>query len=223
MYPSETCISVTANSSVEKKTITFRLFGSFFFFFSQFSLIFRWIQPIGVHDVHIHRDWSCWAFSTHCHCHSSSEAQVRSRSVPSHIFGKQNSKNESRLGKRGSVCSLTWSPWIFAVLFVYSCPIITTGRRTGERSTESNCTHRRDRWASHCSSYLLLSSHSILLRHSLTFFLDMHLIINPLHFTINLVWCSPSCHHVSWYVVLLAELTNAALQQLTVKWLLDNV
>ncbi|XP_078136795.1 CD226 antigen isoform X2 [Sander vitreus] len=39
------------------------------------ALCLRWIQPICVHDVYLHRGWSCWAYSTYCHHHTSSEAQ----------------------------------------------------------------------------------------------------------------------------------------------------
>ena len=76
---------------------------------------------------------------------------------------------------------------IFFCCFVYFCPMIATGRRARKRSTESNCTHLRDRWASLCSSYLLLSSHWTLLQHSLTFSSDTHFIIKLFHFTHPLI------------------------------------
>lgn len=116
-------------------------------------------------------------------------------------------KVRASLESLGCVYQLWWQTYIsFVVLFFR--PVIPTGRRPRERSTESNCTHLRDRWASRHSSYLLLSLHLTLLRHSLTFSSDRHFIINPLHFTLNLVWYSSSLtmYPDTLYVYLLTSL-----------------
>lgn len=67
------------NIELFRKQIFTVLFPVWFLFLLFFSLlhITRLVQPVVIHDVHLHRGWSCWTLSTYCHHHSSNEAQVR--------------------------------------------------------------------------------------------------------------------------------------------------